>query len=52
MTQFDSPLLCAKWFGWTYMWVPCQELDLNTKTLCSHLKILEKLAEIFADDSI
>lgn len=51
-TQFDSPLLCAKWRGWIYTWATHQESDLKTKTSRSHLKILEKLVEICADDSI
>jgi hypothetical protein len=52
MTQFDCPLLCAEWRGWTYMWAPRQEPDPKTKTSRSHLKTFEKLAEIYADDSI
>jgi hypothetical protein len=29
MTQFDIPLLCAKWCAWTYMWALCQKPDFN-----------------------
>jgi hypothetical protein len=52
MTQLDCPLPRAEWWGWTYTWAPRQEPDPKTKTLRSHLKIFEKLAEIYADDSI
>jgi hypothetical protein len=52
MTQFGCPLLHAKWWGWAYMWAPRQEPDAKIKTSRSHLKNLEKLAEIYADDSI
>jgi hypothetical protein len=38
--------------GWTYMWALRREPDPKTKTSRSHLKILEKLAEIYVDDSI
>jgi hypothetical protein len=31
LTQFDGPLLCAKWWGWTYTWAPRQEPDPKTK---------------------
>jgi hypothetical protein len=37
-TQFDGPLLCAKWWGWIYTWAPRQEPDPKTKTSHSHLK--------------
>jgi hypothetical protein len=52
MTQFDGLLLCAKWWGWTYTWAPHQEPDPETKISHSYLKILEKLTEIYADDSV
>jgi hypothetical protein len=52
VTQLDCLLLRAEWWGWTYTWAPRQEPDPKTKTSRLHLEIFEKLAEIYADDSI
>ena len=47
MTQYDWQLLCAKQYGQTYMWDPCEELDSGIKISRSHYKILSNLTEIY-----